>query len=66
LHWAEVEAFGRRRSSVAPADEFAKLTIRTAPARVAREGDLWGPKNWKKQRLEGPSAKANRLWRERG
>ena len=62
LHWAEVEAFARRRSATAPADEFAKLTIRTAPARVAREGDLWGPKSWKKQRLEGPSAKANRLW----
>jgi bifunctional non-homologous end joining protein LigD len=66
LHWAEIEAFGRRRSGVAPADEFAKLTIRTTPARLAREGDLWGPKSWKKQRLEGPSAKANRLWREEG
>jgi bifunctional non-homologous end joining protein LigD len=66
LHWAEVEAFGRRRSAAAPADEFAKLTIRTTPTRLAREGDLWGPKSWKKQRLEGPSAKANRLWREQG
>jgi bifunctional non-homologous end joining protein LigD len=66
LHWAEVEAFARRRSGVAPADEFAKLTIRTLPGRVVREGDLWGPKAWKKQRLEGASAKANRLWTERG
>jgi bifunctional non-homologous end joining protein LigD len=66
LHWAEVEAFGRRRSGIAPADEFAKLTIRTTPARIASEGDLWGPKSWKKQRLEGPSAKANRLWGDRG
>jgi bifunctional non-homologous end joining protein LigD len=66
LHWAEVEAFARRRSAVAPADEFAKLTIRTVPGRVARDGDLWGPKAWKKQRLEGASAKANRLWTQRG
>jgi bifunctional non-homologous end joining protein LigD len=66
LHWAEVEAFGRRRSGIAPADEFAKLTIRTTPARITSEGDLWGPKSWKKQRLEGPSAKANRLWGDRG
>jgi bifunctional non-homologous end joining protein LigD len=66
LHWAEVEAFARRRSAIAPADEFAKLTIRTTPARVASEGDLWGPKSWKKQRLEGASAKANRLWGDRG
>jgi hypothetical protein len=29
---------------------------------LAREGDLWGPKFWKVQRLEGASAKARRLW----
>jgi bifunctional non-homologous end joining protein LigD len=65
LHWAEVEAFARRRAATAPADEFAKLTIRSTPARLAREGDLWGQKSWKKQRLEGPGAKANRLWGDR-
>jgi bifunctional non-homologous end joining protein LigD len=62
LEWEEVEADARRRPAVLPADEFAKHTIRTVPARVARDGDLWGPKRWKKQRLEGPSAKAARLW----
>ncbi|HEY2474251.1 MAG TPA: non-homologous end-joining DNA ligase [Candidatus Cybelea sp.] len=62
LEWEEVEAFGRRRSATAPADEFAKYTIRSVPSRVARDGDLWGAKRWKKQRLEGPSAKAARLW----
>ncbi|HEX3368059.1 MAG TPA: hypothetical protein VHS56_00660, partial [Candidatus Cybelea sp.] len=62
LHWEEVEAAAARRSATLPADEFAKYTIRTVPARVARDGDLWGPKRWKKQRLEGPSAKAARLW----
>jgi bifunctional non-homologous end joining protein LigD len=62
LEWEEVEAASRRRGAILPADEFAKYTIRTVPARVARDGDLWGPKLWKKQRLEGPSGKAARLW----
>lgn len=62
LDWSEVEAFGRRRSTVLPADEFAKYSIRTVPSRLEREGDLWGPKLWKGQRLEKASAKAGRLW----
>jgi bifunctional non-homologous end joining protein LigD len=62
LHWSEVEAFARTRTATAPWDEFAKYTIRTTPGRLAREGDLWGPKSWKVQRLEGASAKARRLW----
>ncbi len=62
LHWSEVEAFARRRTEVAPADEFTKFTIGTVPGRLKREGDLWGPKLWKKQRLEGAIAKAKRLW----
>jgi bifunctional non-homologous end joining protein LigD len=62
LHWEEVEALSRRRGSLAPADEFAKHTIATTPKRLAREGDLWGPKNWKKQRLEPALDKARRLW----
>jgi bifunctional non-homologous end joining protein LigD len=66
LHWAEVEAFGRRRATAAPADEFAKYTIRTTPARLKREGDLWGAKNWKKQRLEAAIGKAQRGWSKRG
>jgi bifunctional non-homologous end joining protein LigD len=66
LHWSEVEAFARRRTAAAPADEFAKYTIRTAPKRFEREGDLWGAKNWKKQRLEAAIGKARRLWSEPG
>jgi bifunctional non-homologous end joining protein LigD len=62
LHWAEIEAFGRRRTASAPADVFAKFTIATTPARLKREGELWGPKYWKKQRLEPAIAKAKRLW----
>lgn len=62
LHWSEVEAFARRRPAAAPADEFAKYTIASTPGRLAREGDLWGPKAWKKQRLEAAIGKARRLW----
>ena len=62
LDWTEIEAFSRRRTSGVPADEFAKFNIATTPKRLAREGDLWGPKYWKKQRLEPALAKAKRLW----
>jgi bifunctional non-homologous end joining protein LigD len=62
LMWDEVEAFARRRTATAPADEFAKYTIRTTPARLEREGDLWGAKRWKRQRLEAAIGKAKRLW----
>jgi bifunctional non-homologous end joining protein LigD len=62
LHWAEVEAFARRRTAGLPADEFAKFTIETTPERLQREGDLWGAKYWKKQHLEAAITKARRLW----
>lgn len=62
LHWSEVEGFARSRAATAPADEFAKYTIRTTPSRLEREGDLWAKKTWKAQRLEGALAKARRLW----
>jgi bifunctional non-homologous end joining protein LigD len=62
LLWTEVEAFSRRRTAIAPADEFEKFNIATTPKRLARQGDLWGPKYWKKQRLEPALKKAKRLW----
>lgn len=62
LHWTEVDAFARRRATAAPADEFAKFTIASTPERLEREGDLWGSKAWKKQRLEAAIEKARRLW----
>jgi bifunctional non-homologous end joining protein LigD len=66
LHWSEVEAFSCRRGATAPADEFAKYSMRTAPKRFEREGDLWGSAQWKKQRLEAPIRKAQRLWSQPG
>ncbi len=66
LHWREVEAFARRRAPTAPADEFAKHTIRTVPKRLERDGDLWSAPHWKKQRLEAAIKNAQRLWSEPG
>lgn len=62
LRWDEVEAFARKRGTIAPWDEFGKLTIRTTPKRLARDGDLWGGKLWRKQRLEPAIKKAQKLW----
>jgi bifunctional non-homologous end joining protein LigD len=66
LHWSEVESFARRRTKAAPADEFAKYTIRTAPKRFEREGDLWSARVWKKQRLEPAIGRARGLWSQPG
>lgn len=66
LHWSEVEAFARRRGATVPADEFARYTIRTAPKRFEREGDLWSAAHWKKQRIETAIGKAQRLWSQPG
>jgi bifunctional non-homologous end joining protein LigD len=62
LRWAEVEAFTRKRAGVAPWDEFAKFTMRTAPKRLKTHGDLWAGKAWKKQRLEPAITKAQKVW----
>jgi len=62
LEWSEVEAYARKRGTVAPWDEFAKFNIATAPKRLKSDGDLWGGKAWKKQRLEPAITKAQKLW----
>ncbi|HTU71795.1 MAG TPA: non-homologous end-joining DNA ligase [Candidatus Baltobacteraceae bacterium] len=61
LAWEEVEAFARKRSGT-PWDTFAAFNLRTTPKRLEREGDLWGGKAWKKQRLEPAISKAQRAW----
>ena len=62
LEWSEIEAFARKRGSVAPSDEFAKFTMRTTAKRLKDKGDLWGGKAWKKQGLESAVARAQKLW----
>jgi bifunctional non-homologous end joining protein LigD len=64
LRWSEVETYARKRT-VAPWDEFGKFTMRTAPRRLKSEGDLWGGKAWKKQRLEAAIGKAQKVWSSR-
>jgi len=61
LAWDEVEAFARKRSGV-PAEVFAAFNLKTTPKRLARDGDLWAGKAWKKQRLEPAIAKAQKQW----
>lgn len=62
LEWSEVEAYARKRGSVAPWDEFGKFTIVTTPKRLRAKGDLWAGKAWKKQRLEPAIARAQKVW----
>jgi bifunctional non-homologous end joining protein LigD len=62
LQWSEVEAFARKRAGVAPWDEFAKFTMRSAPKRLRSHADLWAGKAWKKQRLEPAITKAQKVW----
>ena len=62
LNWSEVEAFAKKRGETAPWDEFAKFNIRTVGKRLESEGDLWGGKAWKKQRLEPAIVKAQKAW----
>jgi bifunctional non-homologous end joining protein LigD len=62
LQWSEVEAFARKRGSIAPWDEFGKYTIRTILPRLKSRGDLWAGTAWKKQRLEGPIGRAKAFW----
>ncbi len=61
LDWSEVEAFARKRGG-SPEVAFAQFNTRTTPQRLARDGDLWGGRAWKKQRLEPAIGKARKRW----
>jgi bifunctional non-homologous end joining protein LigD len=62
LEWSDVEGFARKRDSRAPWDEFGRYTIRTTAKRLAKLGDLWAGKAWKKQRLEPAIGRAQTRW----
>jgi bifunctional non-homologous end joining protein LigD len=62
LHWAEMETYARTRGSTTAYDTFRAFNIRTAIARLEKEGDLWGGRRWKPARLEPALAKAQKLW----
>jgi bifunctional non-homologous end joining protein LigD len=61
LEWAEVEAMTRKRAKETEG-EFARFTLKNAPARLAERGDLWGSAHWKRQRLEPALEKARKAW----
>jgi bifunctional non-homologous end joining protein LigD len=61
LEWGEVEAMTRKRAKETEA-EFARFTLKNAPARLAERGDLWGGAHWKRQRLEPALEKARKAW----
>ena len=42
--------------------EFARFTLKNAPALLADRGDLWGGKHWRQQRLEPALEKARKAW----
>jgi bifunctional non-homologous end joining protein LigD len=61
LDWSEVEELAGKRSKD-PSREFAKFTMKNAPARLKREGDLWAGKGWRESSLEPALRKARKLW----
>jgi len=62
LDWAEVEAMSRKRTRDTEA-EFARFTLKNAPALLAERGDLWGAKYWLEQKLEPALKKAQKSWK---
>ncbi len=65
LDWSEVDEFARKRTKE-PTLQFARWTIKNAPARLRRDGDLWGAKCWREQRLEPALKKARKIWETQG
>jgi bifunctional non-homologous end joining protein LigD len=61
LDWSEVEALGRKRAKDTEA-EFARFTMKNAPALLEKRGDLWSGPRWKPQKLEPALKKARTSW----
>jgi bifunctional non-homologous end joining protein LigD len=61
LAWAEVEEMSRKRAKETEG-EFARFTIKNAPALLATRGDLGGGRYCKEQRLEPALEKAQKAW----
>jgi len=67
LDWSEIEAMARKRlrgkaAASGTEAEFARYTMKNAPALLAGRGDLWGGPGWHEQRLEPALAKAQSAW----
>jgi len=61
LDWSEVEELARKRTAD-PSREFARFTMKNAPARLKREGDLWGRTYWREATLEKALERARKVW----
>ena len=61
LDWTEVEAMARKRAKETEG-EFARFTLKNAPARLAELGDLWSGSRWEGQRLEPALEQARTVW----
>ncbi|GAC1522304.1 MAG: non-homologous end-joining DNA ligase [Vulcanimicrobiaceae bacterium] len=67
LDWSEIETLARKRPrgaalAAGTEGEFARWTIRSAPARLRERGDLWSGARWQEQRLEPALARAQKAW----
>lgn len=60
LDWSEVEAMRRKRMT--PEAVVGQWTIKTAPARLKSEGDLWSGRAWKPAALEKALKAAAKAW----
>jgi bifunctional non-homologous end joining protein LigD len=61
ITWDEVEAMARKRAKETE-PEFARFTLKNAPARLEKRGDLWGADYWNEQRLEPALKRAREVW----
>jgi len=61
LDWSEIDAMARKRAKETEG-EFARFTLKNAPALLAERGDFWGKAHWKEQYLEPALKKAQRAW----
>jgi len=61
LGWDEVEAMARKRAKDTE-PEFARFTMKNAPALLEKRGDLWGAGAWSGQRLEPALKIARDVW----
>ena len=61
LEWDEVAAMARKRAKETEG-EFARFTLKNAPARLKERGDLWSGSRFAGQRLEPALDKARTVW----
>ncbi len=61
LAWSDVEAMRRKRAPETTR-EMRRWSIKNVPRLVAEHGDPWRTEGWTRHKLQGPLAKARKLW----